>query len=76
MNRVRVLKLPCGTPYSNKRGWYFDLEAMTLWKRSERIEDNKVRALEEIPNQHIANDELKYHDQDYQKQQIDQGEEQ
>ena len=43
--------LPCGAPYSNKTGWGFDSNVITVWDLFDSKEDNKFRALDEMPNQ-------------------------
>ena len=43
--------LPCGTPYCNKTGLDFDARVITVWDLSDRKEDNKLRAVDDISNQ-------------------------
>ena len=43
--------LPCGTPYSNETGLDFDAGVITVWNLSDRKEDKKFRAVDDIPNQ-------------------------
>ena len=37
-------------PYSNKTGLDFDAGVITVWNLSDRKENNKLRAVDDIPN--------------------------
>ena len=43
--------LPCGMPNSNRTGCDLELEAITIWKKLARNDDNDKRAEDEMPNQ-------------------------